>query len=338
MIQQASGGAGTAAAVGTRNKANGAIEIAVAQGAVRKTASWLRTIRVAMAALGVAAAAAAPSLAHATLVGFAYASTDGSGISSFGTFDATLLAADKYRVNSIAGVRNSDAMSLLAAGSFDGNDNIVYTSGAPVSYGGLSFAAGGTSYNIGYDATGACFGIVGTAETSATACALPSPETHAVRLIVALPTLFDFTYASTDGSGISASGSLMTVQVAPNRYQVIAIDGSRNLDVMTLLGVGAFDGNDNLVYDTGPVVDYGGLSFAAGGSRYNVGYDVNGACFGITGTAETSATACSIPNADTHPISFSLSRHSVPEPSPLALVGLALALACFAVRSRTRIG
>jgi hypothetical protein len=311
--------------------------MAVVQSVWRRTARGIRSIRIVMAALGVAAAAAIPSLAYATVVGFTYASTDGSGISAFGTFDATPLAADEYRVNSISGARNSAAMSLLASSSFDGNDNIVFTSGAPVSYGGLSFSAGGTSYNVGFDAAGACFGIAGTAETSATVCGSPSAGTHAVHLIVALPTLFDFTYVSTDGSGISASGTFVTVQVSPNSYQVVAIDGSRNLDVMTLLGVSAFDGNDNLVYDTGPAVDYGGLSFGAGGSRYNVGHDASGACFGIVGIAETSATACSIPNADTHPISFNLSRHSVPEPSPLALVCSALIMTGLAGRRRNRI-
>jgi hypothetical protein len=338
MTQHAAGDAGTANEIRARYGVNADTCIAGVHATHRKAVAWIRTIRTVSTVLAFAAAAAIPSLARATVVGFAYASTDGSAISAFGTLDATLLSADKYRVDAISGARNSAAMSLLAAGSFDGNDNIVYTSGAPVSYGGLSFSAAGTSYNVGYDATGACFGIVGTAETSATVCASPSAVSHAVRLIVALPTLFDFTYVSTDGSGISASGTFVTVQVSPTGYQVVAIDGSRNLDAMALLGVNAFDSNDNLIYDTGPVVDYGGLSFASGGSRYNVGYDVGGACFGIVGTAETSATACSIPDANTHPISFTLSRHSVPEPSPLALVCTALVLAGLAGCRRPTIG
>jgi len=82
-------------------------------------------------------------------------SFSGAGISSSGTFAATLVSGDEYLVTSISGMQNGSAMTLLPPGTYAGNNNEVFSSSPFLSFGGLAFvlANGSTDYNIYYNAS-----------------------------------------------------------------------------------------------------------------------------------------------------------------------------------------
>ena len=77
---------------------------------------------------------------------------------------------------------------------------------------------------------------------------------------------FNFTIS---GVGITASGSLTVTPVLGDVDLITGLTGTQNGQTMTLLGIGGFDGNDNLLYADSSL-DVLGFSFAAGGKDYNV--------------------------------------------------------------------
>jgi hypothetical protein len=101
-------------------------------------------------------------------------SFSGAGISSSGTFTATLVSGSEFLVTSISGTQNGSAMTLLAPGAYAGNNNDIFSSSPFLTFGGLAFvlANGSTDYNIYYNAstqsyfecnsTGPCSGGDGT--------------------------------------------------------------------------------------------------------------------------------------------------------------------------------
>jgi PEP-CTERM motif len=80
-----------------------------------------------------------------------------------------------------------------------------------------------------------------------------------------------FTYAYT-GNGIASAGLLTTTDVAVGgAYTITDITGTRNTDdISGLLAPGAFGGNDNQLYSSGPFVDVPGFSYTSAGLSYNV--------------------------------------------------------------------
>ena len=115
-------------------------------------------------------------------------SFSGTGISSSGTFAATLVSGDEYLVTSISGMQNGFTMTLLPPGAYAGNDNEVFSSGPFLDGSGLGFVLsnGTADYNIYYDsstgtylecnsATGPCGRGDGTVLTNFTLTEVPEP-------------------------------------------------------------------------------------------------------------------------------------------------------------------
>ena len=80
-------------------------------------------------------------------------SLSGPGITASGAFTATLLSGTVYLVNSINGMQNGAAMTLLAPGTYGGNFNLIYSAGMSLDTAGVAFvlAGGTTDYNIYFD-------------------------------------------------------------------------------------------------------------------------------------------------------------------------------------------
>src|ERR1700722_3174884 len=72
-------------------------------------------------------------------------SINGAGITSSGSFTATLVSGNEYLVTSINGMQNGAAMTLLGIGAYGGNNNEVFSSGSFLSTGGLAFVLSGVT-------------------------------------------------------------------------------------------------------------------------------------------------------------------------------------------------
>ena len=105
---------------------------------------WIARLFALLIVLGCA-----PSL-HASTFDFTFS---GTGISVSGSLTATLISGNDYLVNSINGMQNSMAITLLAPGTYGDNDNNVFSSGPALDVHGLGFSIGSTDYNIYYDAS-----------------------------------------------------------------------------------------------------------------------------------------------------------------------------------------
>jgi hypothetical protein len=82
-------------------------------------------------------------------------SFSGAGISSSGSFKATLVSGDEFLVTSISGMQNGFTMTLLPPGGYAGNDNEIFSSGPFLDGSGLAFVLsnGSGDYNIYYDSS-----------------------------------------------------------------------------------------------------------------------------------------------------------------------------------------
>jgi PEP-CTERM motif-containing protein len=134
---------------------------------------------------------------------------------------------------------------------------------------------------------------------------------------------FSFSYT---GSGVTASGTFTTNSLSGGSYLITAITGTRNGQSMTLLAPLAFDGNDNLLFPTSPVLNFK-FSFTAGGVNYNVYFNSFACCGGTTTYYETST-----PGVLGTQINFSAS--AVPEPSAFVLLISGLAAIGWGVRRK----
>jgi hypothetical protein len=141
----------------------------------------------------------------------------------------------------------------------------------------------------------------------------------------ALADSFSFSYT---GSGVTASGTFTTNSLSGGSYLITAITGTRNGQSMTLLAPLAFDGNDNLLFPTSPLLDFNGFSFAAGGVNYNVYFNSFACCGGTTTYYETST-----PGVLGTQVNFSA---SVPEPSTFVLLVSGLAAIGWGVRRKIK--
>jgi hypothetical protein len=80
---------------------------------------------------------------------------------------------------------------------------------------------------------------------------------------------FSFTIS---GNGIVSSGSFTTDPEANGNYVLTSITGLLNGNPLTLLPVGSFDGNDNILHTGSSELDGSGISFSAGGTKYDLFY------------------------------------------------------------------
>ncbi len=77
----------------------------------------------------------------------------GSGITASGTLTATLVSGNEYLVTAISGMQNGASMTLLAPGTYGGNDNEIFSTKPFVNTAGVGFTLSGgtTDYNIYFD-------------------------------------------------------------------------------------------------------------------------------------------------------------------------------------------
>lgn len=83
-------------------------------------------------------------------------SFSGVGITSSGSLTATLVSGNEYLVTSITGMQNGASMTLLAPGTFGGNDNLVFSTKPFLDLAGLAFvlSSGTTDYAVYYAGSG----------------------------------------------------------------------------------------------------------------------------------------------------------------------------------------
>lgn len=74
------------------------------------------------------------------------------GVTASGTLTATLITGDQFLVTGLSGMQNGMSMTLLAPGTYGGNDNNVFSSSPFVDLSGLAFSVGSLDYNVYYDA------------------------------------------------------------------------------------------------------------------------------------------------------------------------------------------
>ena len=77
----------------------------------------------------------------------------GSGITASGTLTATLVSGSEYLVTSISGMQNGASMSLLAPGTYGGNDNEIFSTKPFLNSSGVGFTLSGgtTDFNVYFD-------------------------------------------------------------------------------------------------------------------------------------------------------------------------------------------
>lgn len=78
-------------------------------------------------------------------------SFSGSGISSSGVLTVSDIAG-VYTVTDMTGTYDSETITgPLTAGTYQGNDNLIFPAGPYLDFAGVSFSAASTDYNVFYD-------------------------------------------------------------------------------------------------------------------------------------------------------------------------------------------
>jgi len=278
------------------------------------------------------------SPAAALLFEFSYA---GNGIAAGGLLVTTdTLVSGHYTVTNILGYRNGVSMTgLLPVNAFENNDNLLFPSSTFLTNGGVSYVAGGSSFNFYFDNFGAPCGTLSYKESTGGNCGT-TDQLIVLEARPFAPTSGAF-YFSYTASGVAATGVLTTAGAPANgHYTVTDILGSRNtIDISALLPAKAFENNDNLLlYPNAPILTNGGVSYVAGGSDFNFYFDDFGAPCGTLSYKESTGGNCGstdqIVSLQILPIYL---PSAVPEPGSLVLLSVALgSLACVRRRRSSR--
>lgn len=128
--------------------------------------------------------------------------------------------------------------------------------------------------------------------------------------LTSAPAIADsFNFAYSDGSGIQASGVLITDPYDPstNSYRITSItNGQRNgIPIITLLAPTSSEGNDNLLIAADPVLDGQGFAYQAGDMMFYDAFNISPG-----GYFESS------PSQPATSISFSITPSPTPVPEP----------------------
>ncbi len=138
----------------------------------------------------------------------------------------------------------------------------------------------------------------------------------------AVASTLDYSFA-VNGSGITSTGQL-TVSQTGSTYLATGISGQyQGSPITALIPPGGYSGNDNLIFPAGPYLDLHGLSFAVGGSNYNIFYSPGNSCESVGYyVVVTNSSGCG-PTVD-KPVTFTLTpTTATPEPASVSLVVLA---------------
>jgi hypothetical protein len=138
--------------------------------------------------------------------------------------------------------------------------------------------------------------------------------------------IWDFSYSGTFpnygfryGLPDTASGQLTTTDLNPvtHAYTITGITGLWN--GYTITGLIPYGGNDDLLFAGSPLLDFNGLSFAAGGHDANLYHGYNGAYWDWVDFGST------LVNNGSFSVTELVPTTAVPEPTPVAVLGLSLA-------------
>ena len=76
-----------------------------------------------------------------------------------------------------------------------------------------------------------------------------------------------FSFSDT-GTGISGSGTFTTTALSGGSYTITGITGTQNGAAIT--GLVSYQSSDDLLFSSGALLDFSGVSFVAGGIDYNL--------------------------------------------------------------------
>lgn len=127
--------------------------------------------------------AAAPVMAN-TFWNWSYSATSGGSVYGSGTFETA--SGTGGDILSITGTANG--ATITGFSNWGGADNILYTTGAPVSNAGISFStAGGPDWNLYASPQGALIAVPSSGHVysyiTMSVTAVPEPETYAMLLL-----------------------------------------------------------------------------------------------------------------------------------------------------------
>jgi hypothetical protein len=278
--------------------------------------------------------AASVVTASATPLSYVYSYT-GNGIAGAGIMTTTdVLVGGAYTVTGIQGLRGGvTTTGVYAPGTFLGNDNLLFPSGSPFDYAGMSYSAGGVGYNLYNNAP--CGTNQDYELPSGSGCGAGNPITLTVAPFNPVSGQLYFAYTYT-GSGIAGAGILTTTDtLVGGAFTAIGIQGLRNgVSTTGLYAPNAFLGNDNQLFPVAPFVDFAGMSYSAGGVGFNL-YN-NSICGTDQDYELPSGSGCGAGARIDFEIT-PLAVQAVPEPATLTLLGFGLAASRMAGRRKRRV-
>lgn len=138
--------------------------------------------------------------------------------------------------------------------------------------------------------------------------------------------LWNFNYS---GTGVNASGVLTTDStLSGGAYSITGITGQRNGQaILSLVPAGTFGNlfSDNLLFASGPFLDYAGITFTTSSGAFNL-------CYAGPGCGASGYQDITNQSLVYTPVTLNVAK--VPEPATMALFGVGLMLVGFAARKK----